>query len=124
MLSVAACKRNARVWALLPLPILLVQQGCHSPFISATVENRTGGPMSPVEVDYPSASFGTELLPRGESYKYRFKVLGGGGTKVVWTDASHVEHTDKGPDLHEGQEGSLRIVLTPTGVTWTPVLTP
>jgi len=97
---------------------------CHSPYINATVENRTGGPISPVEVDYPSASFGIPSLAAGAVYKYRFKVLGSGGTKVVWTDAAEHEHTYAGPPLHEGQEGSLSIVLSTGSTTWTPALQP
>ncbi len=98
--------------------------GCHSPFINASVENRTGGTVSPVEIDYPSASFGTESLPAGAIFRYRFKVLGSGGTKLLWTDQKHVEHTVSGPSLREGQEGSLQIVLGTNGVVWTPSLRP
>ena len=106
------------------LCFLVAVAGCHSPYISATVENRTGTSISPLEVDYPSASFGTEQLAAGRSYKYRFKILGSGGTKVLWTDGQHQEHTVPGPPLREGQEGSLRIVLTNTGATWTSDLKP
>ena len=106
---------------LLPLALLA---GCHSPFINATIENGTGGVVSPVEVDYPSASFGTESLATGAAYRYRFKVLGSGGTKVSWTDARHQEHTTAGPPLQEGQEGSLHIVLGSTSATWTSTLKP
>lgn len=90
--------------------------------MNATVENRTGGAISPVEVDYPSASFGTELLASGASYKYRFKVLGSGGTKVSWTDSAHHEHTVAGPALKEGDEGILQVELTPDGARWTSAL--
>ncbi len=41
---------------------LLLLAGCRSPYVSAKVMNETGGPVSLVEVDYPSASFGTESL--------------------------------------------------------------
>ena len=104
--------------------LLCATLGCHSRFISATVENQTGGPISPLEVDYPSASFGTESLPTGATYKYRFKVLNAGNTKVLWTDSKHQEHSVGGPSLREGQEGSLRIVLSPNGATWAATLTP
>jgi len=98
------------------LPAVLA--GCRSPYIAATVENQTGGQVSLVEVDYPSASFGKESIPNGDAFHYRFKVLGSGQTSVVWTDAGHHQHTSKGPDLHELQEGSLTVVLGPSSATW------
>lgn len=111
------------VWSWLCLA-LLAAGGCRSPYINATVENQTGGAISPLEVDYPSASFGTATLAQGAVFKYRFKILGSGSTKVVWTDAAHHDHTAPGPNLTEGQEGSLRIVLQPVGASWTPSLHP
>ena len=87
--------------------------GCHSRYIAATVTNRTNGPISPVEIDYPSASFGAASLAPGATYSYRFKVLGNGPTAVLWTDASHIDHKVPGPDLHEGDEGSLTITIGP-----------
>jgi hypothetical protein len=104
--------------------VCIVLLGCHSPYVNATVENKTGGAISPIEVDYPSASFGTETLAAGATFKYRFKVLGSGGTKVVWTDAAHQEHTVAGPSLHEGAEGTLSVVVLPAGASWTPALKP
>ncbi len=98
--------------------------GCHSPYVNATVVNKTGGVISPIEVDYPSASFGTEVLAAGATFRYRFKVLGSGATKVVWTDAAHQEHTAAGPALNEGAEGTLDIVVSPSGVSWSPAVKP
>lgn len=98
--------------------------GCESPYVSATVRNETGGPVSLVEVDYPSAGFGRESLAAGATYPYRFKVLGSGATKVSWTDAQRKQHSATGPDLHEGQHGQLGITLTPTGAQWDARLTP
>ncbi len=93
--------------------------GCHSPYVDADVVNRSGAPLSVVEVDYPSASFGTESLADGAEYHYRFKVQGSGGLKVLWTDAKQVDHTVNGPQLNEGVEGGLKIVIGPGGtVDW------
>jgi hypothetical protein len=92
--------------------------------VNATVKNDTGGMVTLVEVDYPSASFGRESLAEGATYPYRFKVLGSGATKVSWTDAARKEHASAGPDLHEGQHGQLAITLTPTGAQWSEQLTP
>ena len=97
---------------------LLLLGGCHSAYIEATVHNSTGGPVSVVEVDYPSASFGTESLPDGSDFHYRFKVLGSGSTKVLWTDAKHQDHTIPGPPLQEGAEGRLLITLSSSNAAW------
>lgn len=102
---------------------VLLLAGCKSAYVGATVRNETGGPVSLVEVDYPSASFGKESLDAGASYSYRFKVLGSGATKVSWTDAARKQHAGTGPSLHEGQHGKLEIVLTAQGAMWAPDLT-
>lgn len=96
--------------------------GCKSAYIEATVHNDTGGVVRLVEVDYPSASFGKESLPAGAEFKYRFKVLGSGATKVAWTDAERKEHTVTGPSLKEGDEGRLTIRLEQQTALWTPQL--
>jgi hypothetical protein len=93
--------------------------GCHSAYVDAVVANRTGEPVTVLEVDYPSASFGTETLASGADYHYRFKVQGEGPLKLLWTDAKRHDHTANGPELHEGADGSLQIVLQHTGrVDW------
>jgi len=110
-------RRTALVLALATAS-LLTSVGCHSAYIEATVRNSTATPVSLVEVDYPSASFGRESIPAGADYHYRFKILGQGPTKVLWTDAAHQEHTVAGPTLHEGDEGTLTITLTSATATW------
>jgi hypothetical protein len=102
--------------------VLLTAAGCHSAYIEATVKNASGGAVSLVEVDYPSASFGSETLAADAEYHYRFKVLGSGATKVLWTDAAHVEHSVAGPVLHEGDEGRVAITLTGASANWDLVL--
>ncbi len=97
--------------------------GCHSAFIEATVVNRTEKPIALVEVDYPTASFGTQDLKPGAEYHYRFKVLGNGGTKVLWTDAAHQDHTAAGPELREGDEGRVTISFAASGPGWVTALT-
>lgn len=107
-------------WILQPAVFVFLPAlgGCHSAYIAATVRNATGGAVSLLEVDYPSASFGKESLSGGAEFHYRFKVLGSGGTKVLWTDAQHQEHTVAGLKLQEGDEGALTITLTPSGAAW------
>ena len=96
--------------------------GCHSAFVNAQVVNHTGSRLRLIEVDYPSASFGTEDLQPGSVFRSRFKIQGSGGLKLTWTDAAEHEHSSKGPNLHEGQEGRLTIEIGPEGVNWQPEL--
>jgi hypothetical protein len=97
---------------------LLAAIGCRSPYVEATVSNHTAQPIELIEVDYPSASFGTQNLAPGTDFHYRFKVLGEGATKLLYTDSSHHDHKSDGPPLKEGAEGRLTIVITPSNVTW------
>ena len=99
--------------------LLLLAAGCHSAFIEATISNRTPDTLTLVEVDYPSASFGTQTLASGQDFHYRFKVLGSGPTSILWTDATHHDHKSTGPSLQESDEGTLTVAITPTNPTWT-----
>jgi hypothetical protein len=99
---------------------LLAATGCHSPYVAATVVNRTTQPIELLEVDYPSASFGTQNLAPGADFHYRFKVLGSGNAKILYTDNAHHDHKSDGPFLKEGDEGPLTITITSDTVTWQP----
>ena len=103
--------------ALLAAPVLLLV-GCHSAFIDATVSNRTAATIPLIEVDYPSASFGTQNLAPGADFHYRFKVLGSGALKVIYTDVSRLEKTVTGPNLNEGDEGLLILTFASDGPHW------
>ena len=92
--------------------------GCHSHYVSMDIHNASGHPISLIEVDYPSASFGADALAAGADYHYRFKILGNGPTKILWTDTAQQNHTVSGPNLHEGQEGTLTATITSTTATW------
>jgi hypothetical protein len=105
---------------ILGLGSALAVAGCHSAAIEATIVNATGKPISLLQVDYPSASFGVQTLQPGERFAYRFKVLGAGLIKVDYTDAAHQDHKATGPALREGSDGALRIVLANDGVHWEP----
>ena len=56
-----AARRTLRA-TLLPL---LAIAGCHSFHVETIVENRTGEPIRLLEVDYPQASFGKDVLDGG-----------------------------------------------------------
>jgi hypothetical protein len=103
---------------LLVLPAALLLSGCHSAFVEATISNRTPQRLQLIEVDYPSASFGTQTLDPGADFHYRFKVLGEGKLTLSYTDAANKEQKSSGPEIQEGAEGPLRIIITPSGTEW------
>jgi hypothetical protein len=94
-------------------PALSALAGCHSYHIDTTIENRTGGAVRLLEVDYPSASFGTDSIAAGADFHYRFQVQGSGPVKVQYTGADGRQTQLTGPTLAERQEGRLEIVLLP-----------
>jgi hypothetical protein len=109
-------KPPAGRFAAILVPVLGLMCGCHSAQIDATVENRTGAAIELLEVDYPSASFGADALAAGTDYHYRFQVRLSGPVKVQYTEStSHKVRQMTGPDLFEGQEGRLEILLLPDG---------
>lgn len=97
------------------LAALTTLTGCHSYHIDATVENRTGGAIQLLEVDYPSASFGADSLAAGAVYHYRIQLRGNGPLKVQYTSSDRRQIQIEGPALAEPQEGRLGIVLLPGG---------
>jgi hypothetical protein len=108
------------------LALMLVwAAGCHSYHIDMTVENRTGGAIQLLEVDYPSASFGADKLAAGEVFRYSIQVRGSGPLKVVYTGSDGRQAQMDGPTLAERQEGRIQIVLLPGGkAEFHPQLTP
>lgn len=119
-------KTMQRVGMGLSLPALALAglTGCHSHYVEADVKNDSGAAVSLVEVDYPSASFGQESLASGAVYHYRFKILGDGPTKILWTDAQRQDHAVPGPSLQEGQEGTLTVTITNGTALWNTQLRP
>lgn len=104
--------------AIFLLPLSGALTACHSAQIDATVENRTGAAIELLEVDYPSASFGADKLAAGADFHYRFQVRLSGPVKLQYTEsATQKQRQVTGPEVSEGQEGSLAIVLLPDGKT-------
>jgi hypothetical protein len=99
--------------ALVALTAAFALTGCHSALIDATISNRTAQTLSLIEVDDPSASFGTQALAPGQDFHYRFKVLGNGPTTLLWTDTTHHDRKLSGPSLREGDEGKLAVTFKP-----------
>jgi hypothetical protein len=116
-------------WQTRDLTLLLIAAamafltGCHSAYVTATVSNHGSSSVSVVQVEYPSASFGTQTIAPGHDFKYRFKVLGSGSMKITYTDSTQAEHKFVGPQLKEGDEGSLSVVIEADKVDWQPRLT-
>jgi hypothetical protein len=99
--------------------------GCRSPYVETTIANRTGGEITVLQVEYPSASFGKNTLANGDDFHYRFKLQGYGPIKLSYTDAAHHDHAFTGPVLYEGQHGTLRIDINlPGNAAFAPDLIP
>ena len=68
-----------------------------------------------MEFDYPSASFGANLLATGARYHYRFKVQGSGSLSLQYEDASGHTRTAQGPKVDLGDQGSLLVKIDAAG---------
>jgi hypothetical protein len=97
------------------LASMLATTGCKSYWIDTSVENQTGQPIRELEVDYPTASFGTNTLTPGEAMHYRFQIRGSGPVKVEYTSPDGTIHHVQGLTLVERQQGQLTIRLLPQG---------
>ena len=110
----------------LPIAVFLTclsLSACHSAFVQTSIVNHSGGPVQLIEVDYPSASFGTQEIANDATYQYRFKIQDSGPVKITFTGNSNKTYTATGPTLSEGQQGNLTITLEANGkVSWTPQL--
>jgi hypothetical protein len=110
--------------ALVFLAVLAVA-GCHSYHVDTTVVNRTGKPVKLLEIDYPSASFGTGQLDPGAVYPYQMQFRNSGSLKVTYTAEDGRLISIDGPHVAEKQEGRMEIVLLPDGTAeFHPQLTP
>ena len=104
---------------------VLVASGCKSYWIDADIQNQTGQPIHELEVDYPTASFGTNTLAPGASMHYRFQIRGSGPVKVEFSTEDGKTSHAQGLTLTEHQQGQLVIRLLPQGkVEFAPKLQP
>jgi hypothetical protein len=111
--------------AVLGLLCLSAIGGCHSAHIEATVENHTGGTITLLEVDYPTASFGADTVAADGFVHHRIQARDSGPISVQYTAARGRTVQITGPILHEQQEGSIEIVLLPNGkAEFHPALSP
>lgn len=109
--------------------VMLGCVGCKSYWIDTSVENQSGQAVRELEVDYPSASFGTNSLAPGATMHYRFQIRGSGPVKVEYTSGDEKLPNKlvraQGLTLSERQHGQLMIHLLPLGkVEFVPTLLP
>jgi hypothetical protein len=105
--------------------VLPAMAGCHSYHVETTVENRTGVAVKLLEVDYPSASFGTGALAPEAVYSYQVQFRNSGPITVQYNTPDNRLVKITGPTVAEHQEGRLQIVLLPDGkAEFHPSLTP
>jgi hypothetical protein len=100
----------------LALPLLLA--GCHAtpsrglPEAAFIITVRNQGPdIHQLEVDYPDASFGRDVVPSGASFTYPPKLIGSGPVKITFNDSSGKSHTATGPVIQEGMRKNLVISI-------------
>ncbi len=104
--------------------LLILPSGCRSPWIQCTIVNQQATPVSLVQLSYPGGTFGVQTIAASGSFHYRFRDLSDDAASLDFTDAAHHDHKAKGPQLKQGQEGTLRIAIEPNNqVQWTPELT-
>jgi P pilus assembly chaperone PapD len=107
--------RVAAIQAAISLVFFTALSACRSYHVEITVENRTDAPVKLLEVDYPSASFGTDMVAPGASYHYRIQVQGSGPVTVQYTASDGAQKKISGPTLSQHDQGTLQIVLLPDG---------
>jgi hypothetical protein len=113
--------RTLKISGLWLLTLLCI--GCRSRLVEVTIVNQ-GPALRVMEFDYPSASFGANVLATGAKFNYRFKIQGSGPLSLQWEDGSGHTHTAEGPKVNQGDQGSLLVNVDPRGsVTWTLALT-
>jgi hypothetical protein len=102
---------------------LALLQGCQSPWVQATVVNDEETPVKLVEVNYPGGSFGVQTIAPHSSFHYRFHILTNDQSSIEFTDSAGHANTVKGPELEQGEEGTLTIeIRVGDHVVWAPHL--
>lgn len=102
------------------LAAALLLAGCQSPWVQATVTNDQDTPINLVEVNYPGGSFGIQNIAPHATFHYRFHILLNDKVEVDFTDSTGHNKTVKGPELDQGEEGTLGIDIgLQDKVVWT-----
>jgi hypothetical protein len=103
------------LFVLAALTTLMLTVGCRAKLVEVRVVNSGTTDLHNVEVDYPSASFGTSTLAPGATYTYRIQLQDAGRMKVEFYDNKEQPHSGKGPYVEEGQQGTLTLTLDGSG---------
>jgi hypothetical protein len=98
----------------LALVFMIAMAGCHAHVVKISVTNSSSEPIKTIIVDYPSATFGKDILAPRETYFSLIKPVDKGPIKVRFTDAQGATHTYKSISLEQGDDGSVDIKLTQT----------
>jgi hypothetical protein len=101
--------KGALLRSLAALAALMAVSGCKSAWVQATVVNDEDTPVNLVEVNYPGGSFGVQNIAPHSSFHYRFHILTDDKVEVEFTDAAGHSQDAKGPEMKQGEEGTLRI---------------
>jgi hypothetical protein len=110
-----AVSRKVATCLFLPLVVLA---GClNTQMIQVTVTNTSTESLSTIEIGYPEATFGINLLAPGKSFRYKVKATATGPMKIRFFSAHGVNRTAQGPVLHKNEEGSIEINLTQDGAS-------
>lgn len=118
-------RKHFVLFPLTAISMLLLAMGCRSPQVQTSVINSGNTPLHNVEVDYPSASFGTSTLAPGQVFHYQLQFRDAGQMKVQFFDNAHKLHSGTGPYAVEGQSGTLTLTLDGSGKNaWTTDLHP
>jgi hypothetical protein len=107
------------------LAATLALSGCQSPWVQAAVVNNEDTPVSLVEVNYPGGSFGVQSIAAHSSFHYRFHILADEPVEVDFSNAAGHNLAIKGPELKQGEEGTLQIEIEAGDkVVWSANLRP
>lgn len=101
--------KRALVRSLAAVAALAATCGCKSAWVQATVINDEDTPVNLVEVNYPGGTFGVQNIAPHSTFHYRFHILTNDKVEVDFTDAAGHTQDVKGPELEQGEEGTLRI---------------
>jgi hypothetical protein len=116
--------KHALAWSLIAFAALSALCGCKSAWVQATVVNNEDTPVNLVEVNYPGGSFGVQNIAPHSTFQYRFHILADDRVDMDFTDAAGHSVDVKGPELDQGEEGTLRIdIQAGDKVIWSTHLT-
>lgn len=97
------------------LAAIVAMAGCRAKLVEVRVVNSGTTVLHNIEVDYPSASFGTSNLAPGATYIYRIQLQDAGRMTVEFFDSKEKSHSGKGPYVAQGQQGMLTLTLDGRG---------